>query len=74
MMFYVWPFAKSALKFMLVVGVQTLLVPVLTFALQGFWLQVGSRTNLFDAHLTYYRTQERAKVVRLTSYNPISRA
>jgi hypothetical protein len=60
MMFYVWPLAKSAFRFVVVCGAQTLIVPVLTFAVQGFWLQAGSRANLLDARIDYYRARERA--------------
>jgi hypothetical protein len=60
MAFYVWPSVKSFSKFILVVGAQTLIVPVLTFAVQGFWLQAGSRANLLDARVDYYRSRERA--------------
>jgi hypothetical protein len=60
MMFYVWPLAISALRFILVVGAQTLLVPVLTFAVQGFWLQVGSRTNMLYARVNSNRSRDRA--------------
>jgi hypothetical protein len=60
MMFYVWPLAKRSLKFILIIGAQTLLVPVLTFTVQGIWFQVGSRSNLLDARIAYYQARERA--------------
>jgi hypothetical protein len=69
MMFYVWPLLKSVSKFILVVGAQTLIVPVLTFAVQGFWLQAGSRANLLDARVDYYRARERA-LARKIDYAP----
>jgi hypothetical protein len=55
-----WPLAKSALKYILVFGAQILLVPVLTFAVQGFWLQVGSRTNMLEARVNYYLMRDSA--------------